>query len=355
MHPLANRIQRANSLLAPYAVPHEGVKGRVAAEEPDATRFPFQRDRGRIIHSRTFRRLKGKTQVFVSGEGDHYRTRLTHTMEVAQISRDMARTLELNEDLAECIALAHDLGHPPFGHAGEAALNEWMQQHNQVFEHNVQSLRIVSMLEPHSKRIPGLNLNQEVLDGLRKHDDIPHSLEAQLVNLADEIAYTAHDCDDGIRAKLFGVDDVITTTLGSNASVRAADRKTPLRGSIVHLLVSDVYTATERQLQAQNITSLQAVYEHPEPLVCFSTNMREQLQELRRFLWKHLYEHPDVLRPTREGKKMVLALCESLHAQPPAKVERLQAETESDVVIAVKDYVAGMTDAYARNLAAKAS
>jgi dGTPase len=169
MLPLADRIAQANALLSPRAVPHEGRLGRGVEEPEDAIRFPFQRDRDRIIHASAFRRLQGKTQVFVSGEDDHVRTRLTHTMEVAQIARDLARALRLNEDLAECIALAHDLGHPPFGHAGEAALDRWMREHGGRFEHNEQSFRVITLLEKHAAAVPGLNLHREVEEGLLKH------------------------------------------------------------------------------------------------------------------------------------------------------------------------------------------
>ena len=231
MQPLKDRLAAANTLLAPYAVPHEGVLGRTYPEAPDGTRFPFQRDRDRIIHTQAFRRLKGKTQVFVAGThgstqlttSDHVRTRLTHTMEVAQISRDIARTMGLNEDLAEAVALSHDLGHPPFGHAGEEALDRWMKKHGGSFEHNIQSHRVVTVLAEHSTQFPGLNLHQEILEGIlkhrtphdggivsgemvsgewshsRSHDLTTHhspSLEAQIVNLSDEIAYTGHDCED---------------------------------------------------------------------------------------------------------------------------------------------------------------
>src|SRR3989338_6572691 len=165
---MEERLRRANEVLATYAVPHGTGLGREHPDQEDETRFPFQRDRDRIIHTQAFRRLKEKTQVFIAGKGDHYRTRLTHTMEVAQISRDMARTLGLNEDLAECIALAHDLGHTPFGHAGESAMQEEMQKRGGTFEHNLQSLRIVTLLEDRTKRYPGLNLNREVLEGLMK-------------------------------------------------------------------------------------------------------------------------------------------------------------------------------------------
>ena len=166
---LDDRITAANSLLASHAVPIQGQRGREQKEPGDETRFPFQRDRDRIIHTQAFRRLKGKTQVFVAGEGDHYRTRMTHTMEVTQLSRDIARTLSLNEDLAECIALAHDLGHSPFAHMGEEALDAWMKKQGSHFEHNEQSLRVVTLLEEHSSAYRGLNLNREVLEGLKKH------------------------------------------------------------------------------------------------------------------------------------------------------------------------------------------
>ncbi|HLD71473.1 MAG TPA: dNTP triphosphohydrolase, partial [Candidatus Peribacteraceae bacterium] len=173
MKDLKERLAAANSLLAPYAVPHQGLLGRVHKEADDETRFPFQRDRDRIIHTQAFRRLKGKTQVFVTGDTnfgtDHYRTRLTHTLEVAILSRDMARTLGLNEDLAESVALAHDLGHPPFGHAGEEALDHWMHDYDLHFEHNAQSLRLATILEQHSSQWQGLNLNREILEGLQKH------------------------------------------------------------------------------------------------------------------------------------------------------------------------------------------
>ena len=294
MTPLAERIQKANQLLAPYAVSHTGGRGRAFCEPEDETRFPFQRDRDRIIHTQSFRRLKGKTQVFVAGHGDHYRTRLTHTMEVAQISRDIARTLRLNEDLAECIALAHDLGHPPFGHAGEEALDTWMQTHETRFEHNEQSLRIVTLLEEHTSHTPGLNLNREILEGLNKHftpHDAPAAsttghiptLEGQLVNLADEIAYTAHDCDDGLASALFSFDDITGIPLGKRAEKRAQDRGTSLRGALIHLLVTDLYEATEKELTSHSVRSLQDVTIASGSLVRFSPAMERDLQAIHDF------------------------------------------------------------------------
>ncbi|MBI3618819.1 dNTP triphosphohydrolase [Candidatus Peregrinibacteria bacterium] len=245
-------MAEANALLAPYAVPYEGRLGRVTLEPEDRTRFPFQRDRDRIIHTQAFRRLQGKTQVFVAGEGDHYRTRLTHTMEVAQIGRDLARALSLNEDLTECIALAHDLGHPPFAHAGEESLDAWMRGHGLSFEHNEQSLRLVTLLEEHASRIPGLNLNREVLEGLEKHskhlEGRSHTLEAQVVNMADEIAYTGHDCDDGLRAGFFSIEDISSLALAKKAMDLIAPRGTALRGGIIHLLVTDLLEHTQLEI-----------------------------------------------------------------------------------------------------------
>ena len=333
---LAQRITEANQLLAPYAVPHEGTLGRVLPEPPDATRFPFQRDRDRIIHSRAFRRLKGKTQVFLSGVGDHYRTRLTHTLEVSQISRDMARTLGLNEDLAECIALAHDLGHPPFGHAGEDALDTWMKTHGSGFEHNQQSLRIVTTLDHRSSQYVGLNLNKEVLEGLMKHRtpfdkgaEGPPSLEAQIVNLADEIAYTGHDVDDGLRAQLFSLEDLSSVPLIQEVSQEATENDTSLRGALIHKLVSDIYTVG-------------AV----DP-VEFSESLREKLDALRGFLWKNMYLHPEVLKKANRGKEIVIGLCDHFLASSSEKVDELIQKHGCERFEAVKDYVCGMTDDFA--------
>ncbi len=372
MKSLTQRIAEANHLLAPYAVPIEGTLGRSVNESPDATRFPFQRDRDRIVHCLAFRRLKGKTQVFVSGGGDHYRTRLTHTFEVAQISRDMARTLRLNEDLAECIALAHDLGHPPFGHAGEEALDTWMRTHGGTFEHNRQSLRVVSVLETHSALQHGLNLNLEVLEGLMKHRTpfdnagavteeregieeiegirMPRrpSLEAQLVNLADEIAYTGHDVDDGLRAKLFSVDDVRSIPLTKEALGKAHARGTSLRGALIDLLVSDVYVQTDTQIVLQGVASLDDVYTRADQPVRFSPAMREKLDALRAFLWKRMYLHPDVIEKARNGQHIVRSLCDHFFAHPTEKIVVLMNAHSATLPEAVKDYVAGMTDDFAK-------
>jgi dGTPase len=348
---------RATNALASYAVPLEGSLGRANKEPPDATRNPFQRDRDRIIHTQAFRRLQGKTQVFVAGEGDHYRTRLTHTMEVAQISRDIARTFRLNEDLTECVALAHDLGHPPFGHAGEHALDQWARRRGMEFEHNEQSLRIVTVLEEHASSFRGLNLNREVLEGLEKHrtpydgrdraGERALSLEAQVVNLADEIAYTGHDSDDGIHAGLFTLSTLRGLRLPDRAAALATPRGTSLRGALIHLLVTDLYEQTKRSLAEARVKTLDDVYATHETLVRFSDAMRADIRELRSFLEKALYLAPSVKAAHNAGEEIVSRLCEAYAANPPEKILLLQRKLTSSLDEAVKDYVAGMTDSFA--------
>jgi len=355
MKTLRKRQEEANALLASFAVPIAGTLGREHDESKDETRFTFQRDRDRIIHTQSFRRLKGKTQVFVTGQGDHYRTRLTHTMEVAQISRDIARTLSLNEDLSECIALAHDLGHPPFGHAGEEPLNLWMQKSGGHFEHNHQSHRIVTLLEKRSTEHSGLNLNREVLEGLLKHrtphdnpeDAIPRapSLEGQLVNTADEIAYTGHDCDDGLNADLFTLEEILQIPLAAQAYERCKARGTSLRGGIIHLLVSDLYETSSAQLV--DVKNLDEVYKADAPLITFSEKMKVNLSELRKFLWDNMYLHPKVMEKSSHGKEIVEKLCTHLLEHPTEKVNESQAKSQGALSEAIKDYVSGMTDRFA--------
>lgn len=352
---LTQRLQAANSVLAPYAVTHSGGLGRTIPEPDDELRFPFQRDRGRIVHTQAFRRLQGKTQVFVIGESDHVRTRLTHTMEVAQISRDVARALQLNEDLAECIALAHDLGHPPFGHLGETALNEWMVSQGGTFEHNAQSLRIVSTLSRHISAQAGLNLNIEVLEGLRKHELRPNaersaSLEAQVVDLCDEIAYCGHDCDDGLQSGLFTLEEAKTCGLIASALAQTAARGTSLRGGIIHLLVSDLCQSVQVHIQTNGLQTLTDVY-RCTIRVDFSIVMRQQIQELRTFLQTRMYEHPRVLEKGRRGQEVITELCRAYLRKPPTKVTELQRANESSLSTAIADYVSGMTDTFATHQA----
>lgn len=357
-----SRLSAANSSLAPYAVRHCDGLGREYAEKEDETRFPFQRDRDRIIHTQAFRRLKGKTQVFIASKGDHYRTRLTHTMEVAQISRDMARTLGLNEDLAECIALAHDLGHTPFAHAGENAMREEMEKHGGTFEHNLQSFRIVTLLEERTSHYKGLNLCKEILDGLMKHrtafDRHAHktqrapSLEASVVNLADEIAYTAHDIDDGMRAEMLKLPKLRSLALFAEAETKANEGGTEVRGSIIHLLVMDAYGETERRIAAHGIQTLDDVYAAKTDVVAFSLTMQEKLAELREFLASNFYFASPVRKASEEGAAIIHTLFKRFMESPPEKVLILAKKTGSQMHEAIKDYIAGMTDEFAMEMAA---
>ena len=274
-------------------------------------------------------------------------------MEVARVSRDIARTLGINEDLAECIALAHDLGHPPFGHSGEDALDAWMQSHGLSFEHNQQSLRIVEYLSLHSPLITGLNLNQEVLHGLMKHRT-PHdhpadtsielpSLEALVVNLADEIAYTSHDVDDGMREGLFSIENLMDIPLAKECYV--PEKK--LGTTITNALITDLYAETEHQLVSQNIATLEDVYTHADQPVRFSEDMQKKLSSLRGFLRQNMYFHPSVLEEVEKGKVIVTSLCTHLEKHPTQEVLNLQKRSNGTLVEAVKDYVSGMTDDFA--------
>ncbi|MBT3835375.1 dNTP triphosphohydrolase [Candidatus Peribacteria bacterium] len=361
-------ISGMNSLLSSYAIPHGTGLGRNHEEKEDETRTPFQRDRDRIIHTQAFRRLKHKTQVFVGNRGlsDHYRTRLTHTMEVAQISRDMARTLSLNEDLAECIALAHDLGHTPFGHAGEEAINEEMQRFGKEFEHNNQSLRTVTILEERSNKYNGLNLNQEVLEGLMKHrtsfdspsdTEIPRSpsLEAQIVNLADEIAYTSHDIDDGIRSGILNSDELVKLSLFARAKELSDASGTEVKSSVIHILVIDAYSETEKRLKEANISSLEDVYAAKNDLIAFSASTTQELKGLREYLFSNFYNSPEVLVNSNKGKEIIQVLFSDYEKNPPEKVLELQERTNGSLDESIKDYIAGMTDNFAMESVSKAS
>lgn len=351
MKSLTDRITQANTLLSAHATPHEGRLGRRIAEEADPLCFPFQIDRDRILQSTAFRRLQGKTQVFVAGEGDHYRTRLTHTLEVAQISRDIARVLGLNEDVSECIALAHDLGHPPFGHSGEDALDAWMKIHGSRFEHNEQSFRIVTSLEKRSSLYIGLNLNREVEDGLLKHSTVhpldghllKSTVEGQLVNIADEIAYISHDCDDALMAHLFPLQDLITMPLVQRAYERSQQRGTHLRGSLVHLLSTDLITTSTPSLSESST----------EPVIAFSHETRRELDVLRTFLAERMYGHPRVRDRAVDGQRVIRLLCDWYLEHPSAKIPGIEERTGGSRIDAIKDYVAGMTDNFAWRQAAE--
>ena len=371
--------------LAPFAARGSASRGRRHAEPESRTRSPFQRDRDRIIHSTAFRRLEYKTQVFVYHEGDHYRTRLTHSLEVAQIARSLARALKLDEDLAEACALAHDLGHPPFGHAGEAVLDEMMADYG-GFDHNAQTIRIVTLLERRYAAFPGLNLTFETLEGLAKHngpldgdgrdgavlkaveeaglaDHIAPALwpplEAQLAAIADDLAYTAHDIDDGLRAGLFALEALADLALTSRplAAVRAlrpASRTITVHElvrRVIDRLVTDLVDETRRRLAAQGIADPDGVRHAPGPLVTFSERMRAALEEMRRFLTAHMYRHRYVVRGLIKAKKLVRSLFELYIAEPhclPAEWEaRCDGAHGTATARVVADFIAGMTDRYA--------
>lgn len=351
-------------VLRGYAVLSKNSRGRKVNEATDPQRLPFQKDRDRIIHSKAFRRLKEKTQVFVSHYGDHYRNRLSHSLEVSQVSRDIARTLGLNEDLAESIALAHDLGHTPFGHAGEHALHECMQEFGLSFEHNEQSRRIVEDLEEVYPNFRGLNLSLEVIEGLMKHqsswdnptggDAIRPSLEAQVVNLGDEIAYQNHDVDDGLRSGLFTEADLSGLALwewAKEASDRAEgkilDAKVRIArivSKMISLMIWDIAEESSRLMQLHSISTVQDVYQCQAKLVTFSSGMTKANKELKDFLSTHLYFHPEVVKLSSNGQRIIKLLFK--HFLEKAATE-FPNETQKEHAVRAKDYLAGMTDRFA--------
>lgn len=329
-------------------------------------RAEIQRDRARIIHSTSFRRLDGKTQVFLNGTGDHYRTRLTHTMEVASISRTIARALRLNEDLAEAIALAHDLGHPPCGHRGEAELDQLLKAHG-GFDHNVQSLRIVEVLEEKYPGREGLNLTWDVREGIRKHDSgytnpltgMSHpspSLEAQVADLADEIAYSSHDLDDGMDAGFVtaaGLESVPLWLRALDTANREAGPLDPSRHrgfvirSVVNHLVDDLVRQTSRNIAGAGIASLADVRNHPSRLAAFSPSTRAELATLRRHLFQNLYYHPAVSDANDQAARLISELHHHLVHHPAHLGRKARARIDLDGIDrAVGDYISGMTDRY---------
>jgi len=352
--------------LAPWAVPPNGSCGRAIPEPGHGYRAEIQRDRARIIHCTSFRRLDGKTQVFLNGMGDHYRTRLTHTIEVASISRTIARALRLNEDLAESIALAHDLGHPPCGHRGEEELDSLLRGHG-GFDHNAQSLRIVELLEEKYPAFPGLNLTWDVREGIQKHaEGYTHpldgglypspSLEAQVTDLADEIAYSSHDLDDGIDARLLALDSLETVPLWKRAE-EIALRESPgldrlrYRGFVIRCLVNrlvdDLVAQTSRNLAEANVRSLADVRNHPARLAAFSKNIRQELSGLRRHLFQNLYHSPEVAGANEQAARMISELHQFLIANPEKMGRKARSRIERDGVHrSAGDYISGMTDRY---------
>ncbi|MFQ5416464.1 MAG: deoxyguanosinetriphosphate triphosphohydrolase [Myxococcota bacterium] len=354
--------------LAAYAVRSAETRGRIYAEADHAYRTAFQRDRDRIVHSRAFRRLEYKTQVFVYREGDHYRNRLTHTLEGSQISRTIARALRLNEDLAEAVALAHDLGHTPFGHAGERVLNERMAGDG-GFDHNRQTLRIVDLLEDRYPTFRGLNLTSETREGILKHGcDWDHpvpvpppvkqpSLEAQVSDAADEIAYTNHDLDDGLRSELLTPETLENVALWkeTNGRVRSllGDVPEPVLlaqtvRALIDQLVTDLVEVSAARLAASGVGSVEAVRSAGDRLVGFSDTLEQAKRELKGFLHDNLYHHPRVLEMSDRGACILGDLFEMLRADPSLLPEHVRARFGEDgEVRAIADYVAGMTDRFA--------
>jgi dGTPase len=358
-------------LLAGYAAHDEHSAGRLHPEPSTTTRGEFQRDRDRIVHSSAFRRLEYKTQVFVNHEGDLFRTRLTHSLEVAQIARSIARNLCLNEDLVEAISLAHDLGHTPFGHAGQDALNACMKSAG-GFEHNLQSLRVVDQLEERYGGFDGLNLCFETREGILKHCSLKNarllgdvgqrfikrqqpSLEAQLANLADEIAYNNHDIDDGLRSGLLKLEQLMEIALFAR---HAADVESEFPGLVerrliletvrrmINELIVDVIDTSRANIAAAGVDSLDAV-RHSKPLITFSASVRAEADHLKRFLRDNLYRHYQVERMTHKARRIVTELFEAFASQPSLLPSDHQLRAAHDKMRAIADYIAGMTDRYA--------
>ena len=361
-------LELESQSLAPYAMRAAETRGREFPEDESAYRTPFQKDRDRVLHTTAFRRLEYKTQVFVNYEGDYYRTRLTHTLEVAQVARSLARALGLNEDLAEVIALAHDLGHPPFGHAGEQVLAGLMEGRG-GFDHNRQSLRIVTWLERRYPGFRGLNLTWEVREGIVKHEtvyDVPSAeayepelrptLEAQIVNLADEIAYNAHDLDDGLRSGLLkpaqlkdvGLLGELAGDLGLDLDHLGEFERRILIRELLGWMITDVVLSTDAAISAAGVASLDDVRRHPEPLARYSEAAAGKIAGLRDFLFNNLYRHYHIVRQVAKARHVLERLFAAYTEMPqmlPPGVQ--QAAEEEGLYRAVCDYMAGMTDRYA--------
>lgn len=365
---------------APYAADPERSQGRRFTEPEPKYRTAFQRDRDRIIHSGAFRRLEYKTQVFVNHEGDLYRTRLTHSLEVAQIARSVARNMQLNEDLVEAIALAHDLGHTPFGHAGQDALNKCMTEYG-GFEHNLQSLRVVDQLENVYAGFSGLNLCFETREGILKHCAVKHakalgdvgerflnktqaSLEAQLTNIADEIAYNNHDIDDGLRSGLIALEQLNEVPVFHEVWLEVKGLYPDLQGRrqvheilrrLISRMVIDLTETSLAAIKASGVQTLAEVRQHNVPLMQYSELMRQQKNELKHFLYENLYFHPTVYRSTWRAQRIVTALFGAFmndvrllpekHRQFAREFQ--QEQGDAGQARAIADYIAGMTDRYA--------
>ena len=367
--------------LKPYAVKSVNSKGRIYKETENSIRSPYQRDRDRIIHSSSFRRLKHKTQVFVNTEGDHYRTRLTHSMEVSQIARTLARSLGLNEDLSETLSLAHDLGHTPFGHAGEEALSQCMKKYG-GFDHNIQTLRIVTLIENKYYKFYGLNLTIETLDGLIKHNgpvknvasykkilkkdlfnnkitfDTFPSLEAQVAAISDDIAYNNHDLEDGLRADLFTikkfssipfVSQLINKHVKNLKNFRREIIISQIIRDLINLMVVDVINTANRNLKKSNPQSIKDIFKQDCLIVDFSDKMKRIDDQIKGFLKRNMYNHKKVIVNTNRGKRIIKELFKYLLKNPKRHISKYLFKNEQKERV-IADFVAGMTDRYAINL-----
>lgn len=366
----------SRSALAPFAAHEDQSRGRVYQEARPAYRGEFQRDRDRIVHSTGFRRLVYKTQVFVNHEGDHYRTRLTHSLEVAQIARTVAGVLGLNESLVEAISLSHDLGHTPFGHAGQETLNNCMRDYG-GFEHNLQSLRVVDHLEAKYADFPGLNLTFETREGILKHCSARNArelgeigerflqrqqpgLEAQVANIADAIAYNNHDVDDGLRAALLSVEKLREQPLFDTQFTAVRKRYPVLEGRrlvyeiirrMINFVVTDLIDTTQARLNELHFASIDDVRNHDSSIVAFSDQVQKEHISLKGFLMRNLYKHDKVREMTDKAQQMIEKLFEHYMANPAHMPEEFFAiasrGNEAEQARVVADYVAGMTDRYA--------
>ena len=365
--------------LKPYATKSVNSLGRIYKETENKFRSPFQRDRDRIIHSSSFRRLKHKTQVFVNTEGDHYRTRLTHSMEVSQISRTLSRSLGLNEDLCETLSLSHDMGHTPFGHAGEEVLDKCMKKFG-GFNHNIQTLRIVTLLENKYYNFLGLNLTIETLDGLIKHNgplkDINFlnkilkkkifkekinfkkypSLEAQVASISDDIAYNNHDLEDGLRANLFSLNDfssipflykIIKKHKKKEKLYRREVLISQIIRELINLMVIDVIKSTEKNLKKIKPKTIKDIYNCNQFIVDFSSDMKKIIILIKNFLKKNMYNHKNVLINTNKGKRIIKDLFDYFANNPKEYTNKQNLNKKER---AISDFIAGMTDRYAINI-----
>jgi len=351
--------ENENKFLAPYAAKSGSSLGRKYSEKEHDSRTAFQRDRDRIVHSTAFRRLEYKTQVFVNHEGDHYRTRLTHTLEAAQIGRTVARCLNLNEDLTETIILAHDLGHGPFGHAGEDALRDLMTGHG-GFEHNQQSLRIVEVLEDSYQDFPGLNLTLEVRIGMQKHLSKKlkgYHLESSIADLSDEIAYDCHDLDDGLRSGLLKVEDLREVKLWKDSlnyvvrkypRIKDTQRNRLIVRLLTNRLVSDLITETQNNLESYKIKSLKDLFNVKGSAAGFSHQIHKEKIQLEKFLKIHLYQNYRVIRMTSKGKRILREVFKVYEDCPEQLPPQVQERGKKDGIYrAICDYISGMTDRFA--------